>query len=301
MPNWNVERLPLLRTFKAILEEGSVVGASMTLGVTQSAVSKHLSHLRLWLADELFVRTADGMQPTPRALELHDRIALILDQADQLTNVPKGEPKDFQGDFAISATDEILLRILPKLVEKTAKEAPNLRVATLPLHNDYSLSQLERGKVNLVIAVNWHSPEQLKQRRLFRDHFVCIMRKDHPYAGQKLTLGKYVEAAHVLVAPLGFRLGAIDHALTPLGYTRRLVVSVPSFSMITPDLLSDDKITTVPSRTLGEMQSSEDFVVKKLPFEMPMIDYYALWHPRFDKEPKTLWVKDLIGNILATS
>ena len=86
MPNRNLSKIHLLETFQAILREGSVVEAGHILGLTQSAVSKHLSQLREWLDDPLFVRTSEGMQPTPRALELIPRVDRLLSDVALLTD-----------------------------------------------------------------------------------------------------------------------------------------------------------------------------------------------------------------------
>ena len=48
--------------------------AAESQGLTQSAVSKHLGKLRLWFDDELFVRTAQGMQPTAKAMSIVERV-----------------------------------------------------------------------------------------------------------------------------------------------------------------------------------------------------------------------------------
>jgi len=73
--------LNLLLVFEAILQTKSTTLAAAHLGLTQGAVSNSLNRLRSALGDPLFVRTAAGMTPTPRALEisrpLQDSIGLI--------------------------------------------------------------------------------------------------------------------------------------------------------------------------------------------------------------------------------
>ena len=62
--------LNLLPVALAIHEERSVSGAARKLGMSQPAVSVALNKLRKALGDPLFIRTAHGMEPTPRALAL---------------------------------------------------------------------------------------------------------------------------------------------------------------------------------------------------------------------------------------
>src|ERR1700726_3961651 len=64
---WNSLDLNLLRVFNAIMQEKTLTRAGQRLGMSQPAVSHALARLRHMLKDELFVRTPDGMSPTPRA------------------------------------------------------------------------------------------------------------------------------------------------------------------------------------------------------------------------------------------
>ena len=70
--------LNLLRVFDAILETRSVTIAASTLSLTQSAVSNQLARLRDAFDDPLFVRTSEGMVPTPRAEAIADPIRKSL-------------------------------------------------------------------------------------------------------------------------------------------------------------------------------------------------------------------------------
>ena len=47
-------------------------------GISQPSMSHALSRLRTLFKDELFVRTPNGMRPTPRAMALADPVRLAL-------------------------------------------------------------------------------------------------------------------------------------------------------------------------------------------------------------------------------
>ncbi|MDJ0758249.1 MAG: LysR family transcriptional regulator [Woeseiaceae bacterium] len=294
MSSRNLKRLPLLEAFDAIMTRGSLVAAADAMNVTQSAVSKQLAQLREWLGDDLFVRTSDGMQPTPRALALRERIESLLEQAASLAREGSIQPADFTGEFVLSATDEVLDRLVPDLVGRLADEAPQLRLITIPIARDYSARQLEAGQVNLLVAVNWHAPDQLKQKRLGSDSFVCLMREDNPLADRNLTLKRYIDATHVLVAPLGYAEGVVDVELKQMGVERHVCASVPAFSMINESVLGGSRITTIPSRVAQRLADNGPFVVKRAPLKLPSTDYYALWHPRFTADPRLRWMLELV-------
>ena len=65
--NWNSFDLNLLVVFDAIMHAKTLTRAGQRLGMSQPAVSHALARLRSILKDDLFVRTPEGMLPTPRA------------------------------------------------------------------------------------------------------------------------------------------------------------------------------------------------------------------------------------------
>ena len=150
------------------------------------------------------------------------------------------------------------------------------------------------GRVSLVLSMNWRPPEHLQQRGLGSDPFVCLMGRDHPLAKGRLTLKRYAAAMHVLVAPLGHGQGVVDLELQKLGLNRTVCASVPSFSMITQELLRDARITTVPSSVGERLADRGPFVVKRPPLELPTSNYFAFWHPRFSADPRLRWVLDAV-------
>jgi DNA-binding transcriptional LysR family regulator len=68
--NWGAFDLNLLIVFDAVMQERSVTRAGSRIGLSQPAMSHALNRLRYMLKDELFIRTPEGMVPTPRAESL---------------------------------------------------------------------------------------------------------------------------------------------------------------------------------------------------------------------------------------
>lgn len=100
--------LNLLLTFRALFEERSVTRAAQRLFLGQPAVSGALKRLREAFGDELFVRTARGIAPTPRALELMRQIEPFLQSLHQvLTQPPVFDPASAQRVFRIGLSDSL--------------------------------------------------------------------------------------------------------------------------------------------------------------------------------------------------
>ena len=70
--------LNLLIVFDAVMQERSVTRAGDKIGLSQPAMSHALNRLRHMLKDQLFIRTPEGMVPTPRAEQLAEPLRRAL-------------------------------------------------------------------------------------------------------------------------------------------------------------------------------------------------------------------------------
>ncbi|MEQ8829887.1 MAG: LysR family transcriptional regulator [Alphaproteobacteria bacterium] len=294
MTKWNSIILPLLPTFKALLDHRSAVRAGEDLGLTQSAVSKQLAKLRDCFGDELFTRTSSGLQPTERAIQLAPKVIALLEDADGLFRESPFDPARLTGNAVIATTDEIRAQLTVGMLRHVTEHAPNMRLTLIPLEQDYSQRRLENGTVDLVISVNWHAPDHLQQRRLISDRFVCLMGNGHPLARGPLTGADFAAAHHIMVAPLGHEWGVVDVALEQKGLKRFVRLSIPDFLQVSPELLGDDFVISLPHRVALEIAKRGGVTIRELPVEAPAIDYYLFWHQRYRNSRRTIWLRDAV-------
>src|SRR4051795_735695 len=74
----------LLVTLNAVLAEGSVARAAQRLRLSPSAMSRALARLREATGDPLLVRAGRGLVPTPRALQLRERVGTLVQEGQVL-------------------------------------------------------------------------------------------------------------------------------------------------------------------------------------------------------------------------
>src|SRR5689334_4932470 len=120
--------LNLLVSLDTVLETRNLTTAAKRLGRTQPAVSHALKKLRELLGDPLLVRTREGMQPTPRALELRPAVRAAIAAAELvLQPMPAFDPATAHRTFKLVAVDQVAFQVLPALAERLAA-TPNLRI-----------------------------------------------------------------------------------------------------------------------------------------------------------------------------
>src|SRR4028119_1849997 len=86
--------LNLLVTLDVLLAEGSVARAAKRLQLSPSAMSRALARLRGTTGDPLLVRAGRGLVPTPRAIELRERVGPLVEEARAgLRAAPRPRPR----------------------------------------------------------------------------------------------------------------------------------------------------------------------------------------------------------------
>ena len=95
--------LNLLPVFEAAYEARSLSLAAKRLAMTQSAVSHALARLRAVFHDELFVRQARGVMPTPVADRIYANLRTALTSVrESVSDARSFEPANSDRRFSIS-------------------------------------------------------------------------------------------------------------------------------------------------------------------------------------------------------
>jgi DNA-binding transcriptional LysR family regulator len=302
--------LNLLIVFDAVFEEHSIAAASERLSLSQSAVSHALRRLRRALSDDLFVREADGMRPTPKARQFAIPIKSAL---DRLANALGGEPFDPARairSFSIGASDYATTTIIPRLVESVAHAAPSVDIYVLPANRVDMIRQLDEGNIDL--AVGWFAtvPERFGRTRLLDEDSVFVVRPGHPLTSEAPTMERVLDFRHVAVNLLGSEVGLMDGFLPERGVLRRvhmevaaleapqrlgrdarIAVSVPHFWCLPPILIRCDMIASVPRALAIEFAKRFGLVIIADPGGPNRVAVEAIWDRQQETDPAISWLR----------
>jgi DNA-binding transcriptional LysR family regulator len=287
--------LNLLVVLEALLEKRSVTKAAKQVGLSQSALSSALGRLRVTLGDPLFVRSVQGMLPTPRALELEPELRLAMASVRRVLTPGTFDPAAVKMKFRIATGDYGELLILPPLLEVLARSAPSAGIAVVPIASN-PIGRLEDGSSDVVIAPFLQSSADVEVDALFDDGFVCAMRKGHPAARNRLTLTRFARLRHLLISPEGEGVAYVDHVLARAGLSREVVARVPHFAVAERLLVTSDLIATLPARLVDRMDKASVVSVRP-PFETQTFGMEAAWHRRTLASPAYRWFRSLVSEV----
>jgi DNA-binding transcriptional LysR family regulator len=292
--------LNLLSVFQEVYRERQISAAARRLGLTQSAVSNALARLRRTFGDELFVRTAHGMQPTPLAQQMAEPIGAAMAQvALALSQRSRFDPASSTRRFTLAMTDVGEVYFMPVLVERCRALAPTVEIASLRA-NALSLKEdMETGRVDLAIGAFEDVSEALFQRQLFRQRFVSMFRRDHPLARGTVDLARFVASAHLIVDAAQSPYDRINALLEKAGVAAQARFRVPHFTAVPYIVATSDLVVTVPQK-LAE-SAAGPFGLKWIepPLQLPTLQTNVFWHRRFNHDPGIQWLRGLIVDVFA--
>ncbi|MGN6580499.1 MAG: LysR family transcriptional regulator [Bordetella sp.] len=292
--------LNLLLTLETLLAERSVTRAAAKLRSSQPAVSAQLARLRRMFDDPLLIPGARAMTPTPRALGIAPRLSELVDGFRAIVQREDFDLSTAQAVIMISASDAVQCRI-GKWFASMADAAPGIQLGFVPGTRAMIPaldSHMASGQVDLLVGCSTliHH-DRLHMRPLFREHLVCVMRRDHPFRGDMLSPEEFASMKHLIVSPMGGDFsGVTDGVLHKLNLSRRGTVSVPSFLAAEQILCDSDLIAVFPA-TLAHARSH---VLKSLPLPLsaPTIEIAMAWHERTHQSPLHRWIREQIASVL---
>lgn len=303
MTTFNNLDLNLLRVFHAIAEQRSLTLAGVSLNLSQPAVSYALGRLRQIFDDPLFIRTREGMLPTPAALELAKPISRALEAVREALRYSEGfEPLCSTRLFRAALTDAANTLLLLPISEALRVRAPLSRLhVELASHDDIE-DALCNGRIDFAIG---HLPAlktTLHHRLLFRDEYVCMTRKRATLpTGDSMTLETFCALEHLDVQSDRSSQMQMDSLLRALGQTRQATLHLPHFSLVPLVLMRSDLVAALPWRLARLMQNERrgQFKAYRLPWARIDLDFALYWHRDLDIDQAISWMRELIAELNA--
>jgi DNA-binding transcriptional LysR family regulator len=287
--------LNLFVVFDAIYTEGNLTRAGEIIGITQPAVSNSLSRLRTLFDDPLFVRTAEGMIPTPVAQNIVGSVRQALGLIrSSVQESELFEPKVSDKRFRVSMTDLSQAMVLPWLFSKIMTDAPMISIDCYHVHRRDMNIELASGNLDLAVDIPLTPDPQIKQAALFSHPHVCVVRKDHALIKDKLDLNTYLALDHIHISSRRGGLGHVDLALGKMGKKRKISLRTQHY-FSTPQLVAGTELAlTVPRIFADFMVNHYEVKYLDIPFEVPNLESHLYWHESTDKDQANQWMRNMI-------
>ena len=292
--------LNLLVVFQEVFQERQISSVARKLNLSQPAVSNALARLRKTFNDELFVRTSQGMQPTPFALQLADPVS------DALTNITKAlnqqdtfNLQTSHRHFTIAMTDVGEMHFMPILIEQCQRHAPQVQISSIRANNLDLMAEMETGRVDLAIGAFEAMSGALYHRRLFQQDYVCLYRQQHPILKEGISSKTFLSAEHLIVSSNESPYDKINQCLEKAGIVAAASFTVPHFSSVPYIVSTTNLVATVPQKLAASAAPAFGLAYLKPPLKLPRLQTNIFWHRRFAQDEGNQWLRKLLVELFS--
>jgi DNA-binding transcriptional LysR family regulator len=290
--------LNLLIVFESLLDERHVGRAANRVGLSQPAFSNAIARLRVRLDDPLFVRTSQGMLPTPRAEQLGGPIRSALSLLRQTLEAPRSfDPNTSAQRFRIALSDDVELR-LARLFSRALKST-SLQLQTRRLDGIFVIPESELRKGTLDLALGYFPDARtlaptFVMETLSEERNVVIARRGHPAFKKKMTLERLLKLDHAAVIYRNEPWGLIDNELATRGLRRKLRLALPHTVSVLHAVASSDLVACIQESAASHFGPTLGLVSHTEPIGLPPFVLRMVWHRQRSEDPAQRWLRNLV-------
>jgi DNA-binding transcriptional LysR family regulator len=175
-----------LRTFLALTKVANFSETGRQLGLSQSAVSRHIRGLEEMLGVRLFERLGRRAVLTSAGRALRTRLQTLMREAESLPRAIRDLAQGVRGDLRIGASVTAANAIVPPVLGAYRRQYPNVELALQPSNSARLLETLGSGEIDLAFVGCEAPPQGVTVLAEIPDEIVLITSRAHPFAGRRI-------------------------------------------------------------------------------------------------------------------
>jgi DNA-binding transcriptional LysR family regulator len=286
--------LNLLRLFDAVHRTGNVSRAAELLDLTQPAASQGLGRLRTLLQDPLFMRTAGGVQPTPKAQRLAAPVRQALATLEQALGESAGfDPAHAARTFELHLSDIGEGRFLPELMAALRERAPGVRLHSRPLPREQVMEALDAGRIDCAIGF-LPLVRESQHVRLLDDRYVVLLREGHPFTRKRRTGAALLKALRELEF-VAVRSHADTLRIVQQSNLQDRLRLVTEHFLVLPAIVRATDLAAILPRNIA--RGFQGYAIVEPPFPQRDFTVSLHWSRRFEADPGNRWLRGVIEEL----
>ncbi len=291
--------LKLLVPLEALLSERNISRAALRVGMSQSAMSKALSRLRIQFGDQLLIRVGQEYCLSPFAESLLPDLQDALITLDRtLARRPRFDPRVGRRVFRIAATDSLDYLLIKPLLQRIAEDAPGVSLEIRTVAGEETLNDIRSSEIDLCLTSITYPKSDLAQQVLFADRRICVVWAGLAGIGEALTQEQLLRLPHLAFDWTGWNLFTSEYP--EWGWLERLAVRATDVRLFMRlFMLRGTNYVTFTWESLGRsIAEFADIRVVEPPFPSTIVQHRMLWHPRDNSDPGHRWLRDQLVEIV---
>lgn len=281
-----------IRLIAELAELRKLSAAAARLGLSQSAASHALARLRKRVGDPLFIRSNAGFYPTPYG----ERLSAVARQAlnillDGFATDKPFDPSVTTRRFNVYMSDVGQMVFLPKLLALMGDKAPRASLRACPIPLEQPGAAIASGEVDLAVGFFTNLTAGFHQSILFREHYVCVVRSDHPNFRSGMSVEAFSASPRALADASGMAHAVMEKELRKQGLDGTTRLTVPQFMVLPLVIASSNLLVIMPSRLAKAFSMLASIKILRTPMPLRPYDIKVYWHERFHHDPANRWFR----------
>lgn len=277
----------------AVSDAGSFSAAAIQLDISQSTVSYAIDRLRRAFGDPLFVRQGNRIAETDKCRDLVSQTRETLNRMLAIAVPQEFDSMTAEGAVTLSCNHHERFLLLPAFIRTLRQAAPNVVLNVLESAVN-GKQQLKENIADIVLGPVRILGEGYFRRRIFSDHYSCVMDADNPLATGDLTLQRFQNAAHVAITHNGQWQALYFASLRERNIVLAPQLTLPSHDSLELMIVGTDLVATIPNRLASAYGGR--LAARPFPIHIP-IDIDMYWTERTHKSGLHRWVRQLLADV----
>jgi DNA-binding transcriptional LysR family regulator len=233
------------------------------------------------------------MELTPRAQGLRGPLAQVLDQVRGLFIPDVFNAARSERRFRLMMPDLAVELLVPSLMEKITRLAPNVRLDVVPWRGPAIFTAEFARTIDFVISIG-DAFKGFHRQLLYTDRDALAVRRGHPAGARLKRREVFLDARHVAVVIRGQNIDLIDDWLRIKGIERRIALVVPGYIEALHIVARTDLVAFVPGRLIAALAKPLSLTAIAPPLD-PGIDEQFMFYPtRAQFDPGSIWLRNLL-------
>ncbi|MBN3753255.1 LysR family transcriptional regulator [Paraburkholderia sp. Tr-20389] len=262
---------PSLYYFSVVAQAGSLTSATEKLGLTVSALSRHIAKLEGDIGVPLFERHARGMVLSHAGRLLLRHAQRTLSDAQAVFDEIQGEERRRSRTITIACTEGFAFDFLPVSLGAFCGEHPDVAIQLEVVPSERASQMLLSGEASIALTFSFKPEAGVVVEYTQRAPVMALMHDEHPLASKAKIALKDLTAYPVLLQDKGttnrqlfdIACNVENIEIVPL-MTSRYVAALYRFALSVPQSIMPSGYVSVAKR-LGVDR------MKAVPFDNPLL------------------------------
>ena len=212
-----------LEYFCKVAEYGSFSRAAISLGINQSALSRHVRNLEEGLGIALFYRNGRGVILTDDGRRLLERASRVLKEIALAKQEANDARSGVHGSVTIGLTPTVGRVLTLPLARKLTSKFSNVRLRFVEGFSAHLLEWLDAGSVDMAVLYQGWAAGRLLSEKVITEKLCLIASTKHKKLGRRTPTARLARYSLILPsAPHGLR-----RLLDTVAREQKIILNIP--------------------------------------------------------------------------